>query len=164
MFRSFIFLLMLISFSPVWALSSDRQQPIAIEADQVDIDERAGISTYRGNVRLTQGSLRMQAEQVVVHSRERAVQKVIATGQPATFSQRPDNADEDVQASAEEVEYDAVKGTLLLQHQATFTQGMNLFQGNRIEYDMQNDTVAASSKEDSPSRVQVIIHPGTLEK
>jgi lipopolysaccharide export system protein LptA len=39
------------------ALSSDREQPINLEADAADIDDLKGISIYTGNVVLTQGSM-----------------------------------------------------------------------------------------------------------
>ena len=40
--------------SPALSLSSDRNQPAYMEADQVTIDDQAGTSVYKGNVKLTQ--------------------------------------------------------------------------------------------------------------
>ena len=42
-----------------WALGSDRQQPIHIKADHITVNEKKGFSIYRGNVLMTQGTLRV---------------------------------------------------------------------------------------------------------
>ena len=45
--------LMLILAGPAtFALESDKQQPIELAADSVDIDESKGVSIYRGDVDL----------------------------------------------------------------------------------------------------------------
>ena len=46
----------------VMAMTGDREQPIHIEADSVDIDDKKGVSIYRGNVRMTQGSIVLTAD------------------------------------------------------------------------------------------------------
>ena len=43
------------------ALSSDKDQPIELAADSVDVDEGKGVSTYKGNVDLRQGSMKLLA-------------------------------------------------------------------------------------------------------
>ena len=151
--------------APLWAASSDRNKPIEIEADRVDINERQGLSSYQGNVVMRQGSIRMRADSIVVKTENRALISVKAQGRPANFSQRPDNASADVQAQAQNVDYQAQKGLLVLTSGARFQQGVNQFSGNRIEYDMQQNIVSAQGSEQGPSsRVQVIIHPDTLEQ
>ena len=55
--RAMIFALCL-GFVPaaLWALASDREQPITVEADGVEINDRTGVSVYKGNVVIRQGS------------------------------------------------------------------------------------------------------------
>ncbi len=142
------------------ALSTDAQQPIRIEADSVLIDEARGVSVYRGNVRYSQGSTQLSAEEVTLHSADRKhVDKVMATGAPATFRQRPDNQDQDVRGQARHIEYQAEGGRLLLQDEAHLWHIGNEFAGNRIEYDTRAETVKAQRDESGAERVQVIIQP-----
>ncbi|MDH5228994.1 MAG: lipopolysaccharide transport periplasmic protein LptA [Gammaproteobacteria bacterium] len=157
-----LFLLSLFGLS-AWALSSDKNQPIQIEADQVKIDDRTGLSTYQGNVRLNQGSMLVHAEKVIVHSENRKLTKVIADGNPARFSQRPDGALKDVEATAQHVEYETIGGVLTLKEKAKFQQGSNFFQGNLIVYETHLDVVRASKSPQGKGRVQVVIEPQTLE-
>jgi len=148
--------------TPVVALTSDKEQPINIEADQVDIDERNGVSTYTGKVTLSQGTLHMSADTVVVYTHERRLIKMVASGNPAKFRQRPDDATQDVQAKAKQVEYRAPEGIVLLKDDAELRQGDNSFAGARIEYDSARNAVRASGSTPGSGRVQVIIQPATL--
>ena len=142
------------------ALSSDKQQPIHIEADSVVIDDAQGTAVYRGNVHYSQGSTHLEAEEVTVYSKDRQkVDKVVAVGNPAVFRQRPDNQDQDMRGQAGHIEYFAGAEQVILEKDAHLWQGKNEFAGSRIEYDTANQTVKALNSGDEEGRVQVIIQP-----
>ena len=63
-FVQLLLLLGLLLFTPLpaSALSSDAQQPIQIEADSLVVRDKENTSTYTGNVRLNQGSLKIRCE------------------------------------------------------------------------------------------------------
>ena len=65
-----------------WALSSDKDQPVLVEADSADIDDAKNMSVYSGNVEIQQGSLRILADKVTVYHEERKPQRIVAEGQP----------------------------------------------------------------------------------
>jgi len=144
----------------VLALSTDKQQPIRIEADSVVIDDAKGTALYRGNVRYAQGSTHLEADEVTVYSADRQkVDKVVATGKPATFRQRPDNADEDMRGQAERVVYFAAEQRVVLEGDAHLWQRKNEFAGSRIEYETAKETVKAFRSGGDQGRVHVIIQP-----
>ncbi|MBA1331005.1 LptA protein, partial [Candidatus Endoriftia persephone str. Guaymas] len=64
-------LLLLLLLLPLQAraLSGDREQPIYLEADSVEIDEASGVSVYIGNVVVSQGSMRLEADKMWIHRR-----------------------------------------------------------------------------------------------
>ena len=145
---------------PALALSSDKQQPIHIEADSVVIDDAKGTAVYRGNVRYTQGSTHLEAEEVTVYSTDsQKVDKVVADGNPATFRQRQDDQQQDMRGQAAHIEYFAADERVILENDAHLWQGKNEFAGSRIEYDTAKETVKARKAEDDKGRVQVIIQP-----
>lgn len=153
---------MLLAFalmSPVHALSTDSQQPINIEADSVDIDNQQGISVYKGNVVMTQGSIRLSGDVVTVYSPNQVLQKAVAEGNPAKYKQRPDNKEEDMRAQAQRMEYFADTEKLILLEGAHVWQGKDEFSGNKIEYDTKRSIVQASKAPSGKERVQVIIQP-----
>lgn len=144
----------------VQALSSDKHQPIHIEADSVTIDDGRGVAVYRGNVRYTQGSAELTADEVTVYSADRKqVDKAVASGAPATFRQRPDNKDEDMRGQAMHIEYFANEERVVLEIDARLWQGRNEFTGNRIEYRAGDEIVQAQKAPDGGQRVQVILQP-----
>lgn len=145
---------------PALALSSDKQQPIHIEADSVVIDDARGTAVYRGNVRYTQGSTHLEADEVTVYSADRHnVDKAVADGKPATFRQRLDNQGEDMRGQALHIEYFAADERVVLQGDAHLWQGKNEFSGSRIDYDTVKEIVKAAKAAADESRVQVIIQP-----
>ena len=54
-------LLALLPLAPAYALSTDKDQPIHVEANSVEIDDRKGISIYQGDGDDKHGSINMTA-------------------------------------------------------------------------------------------------------
>ena len=143
-----------------WGLSSDRQQPMMIEADRVELDDAKGVSIYRGRVKVAQGTLLLTGETMTVHNKGNRIEKVIVEGKPATYQQRPDNKDQDVHAKALRMEYYTNPEHIILLKQAEVEQQGDVLRSERIEYDMVKDQVSAGT--DQPDeRVHITIQPKT---
>lgn len=69
-------------FVPVMtmALPADRQQPIKISSDSVDIDNKKGVSVYHGNVVMTQGTTRITGDTITVCTEKREVHAHVIQG------------------------------------------------------------------------------------
>jgi lipopolysaccharide export system protein LptA len=151
--------------SPAWALSGDRDQPIELEADSARIDERTGVSVYTGNVRLTQGSRRLDADRLTVE-RTAEGDRLIAEGKPATFSQQPDDKPEPFEGRALNIDYHTGEDRVILTGEAEVWQGGNRFASERIVYDAASDTVRggqASPGGQPGERVRITIQPQQRE-
>jgi lipopolysaccharide export system protein LptA len=137
------------------ALSSDKEKAIELEADSADLDDKKGISIYRGNVILTQGSTRLNASQLTLyHDKKHKLIRAKAIGSPARFKQRPDGEKIDVSAKASKMIYLLKEETIELYGNALFWQGKNSFRGDKIIYDTKNDIVKASSKKSADGTIQ----------
>lgn len=143
------------------ALESDRAQPIHVRADRVELDNRSGVSTYRGNVTLEQGSLRLAAELLRVHRTGSELDRLEAEGKPVRFRQRPEGATTDIEGEALRLEYRATEDRLLLRGAAWVQQGGDRFSGERIDYDIVHSRVQAQGDGESEGdgRVHAIIQP-----
>ena len=162
----FIGLLMVFGGSPAMALPEDREQPIRITADSASRFEATGETHYTGNVELTQGSLRINADRVVVQQQQNGAGIIVATGNPARLKQTPTEQRGPVTASAERIEYRQDLDTVKLVHNARIEQEGAIVTGATIDYDVGAQQVkasAAASPEDK-QRVEVIIPPGALER
>jgi lipopolysaccharide export system protein LptA len=141
-----------------WALSTDRNQPMSIEADRVELNDSEGVSVYHGNVKVTQGTLVLTGETMTVYNKGDKVEKVVMEGKPATYRQRPDNKDQDVKAKALRMEYYTNPEYIILLKQAEVEQEGDVLRSQRIEYDVVKDKVNAGT--DQPKdRVHITIQP-----
>ena len=81
-------LLLLVLPFQLWALGSDRDQPIEVEADSLEVRESEKIAIYEGNVSLVQGSLELNSDRMVIHFNEtNDLTLMQMTGAPAKFRQ-----------------------------------------------------------------------------
>ncbi len=125
--------------APVLALESDRDQPAVIDAESVDIDFATGKRVYKGNVKLRQGTIKLDADKVEVYFKNGELEKAIAKGNPAVFSQRPDGKPHDVVGKAIFIHLDEINNVITLTKNAILTQGQDSISGKTIVYDMAND-------------------------
>lgn len=140
------------------ALSSDREQPMMIEADRVELDDATGVSIYTGNVKVTQGTLVLTGDRMTVHNRGDDVDKVLMDGTPATYKQRPDGKEHDVHAKSKRMEYHTDPERVILLEQAEVDQAGDVLRSERIVYDVVKDQVNAGT--DQPNeRVIITIQP-----
>jgi len=154
--------LLLLGLAPATcpALSSDRTQPMLIEADRAELNDADGVSTYRGNVKVVQGTLILTGDVMTVHNKDNDVEKVIMDGKPATYKQRPDNKDKDVRAQALRMEYYTNPEYIILLREAEVEQDGNTLNSERIEYDVVKDKVNAGTDQ-AGERVTITIQPKT---
>ena len=64
------------------ALEDDRSKPIHVKADTAERDDKRGITTYRGDVVIDQGSLNIAAQEVIMYG-STSIERIVATGRPA---------------------------------------------------------------------------------
>lgn len=130
------------------ALSTDREQPIHIEADSAEADDARGVTIYKGDVVITQGTLRITGDHVTIHyDDDNDFTKMITLGNPARFRQLPDGK-EDVEANyqrarASRMEYYKADDTIVLIGNAVYGQGGDQVAADRIEYDSRNSRMKA---------------------
>ena len=144
------------------ALKSDRDKPMDIAADRVDVDDNKGISTFRGNVQVTRGSLRMAGDVIVItRDQNGELQTMVATGNPAMYRQRPDNKPNDVIAHANQINYNAKTDIVTLKEQARVDQGNDSFSGESLVYNANLDKVTGQggSGGENNGRVRVRLQP-----
>ena len=144
--------------SPLMALESDKDQPIKIEADHSTFDEPNGIQTLTGNVRITQGSLNIRADKIVLQLQKGVLQRMSGTGTPVTFQQL--NVQQQmVFGESNTIEYSAEETLLTLTGNAKLTQPNQQLSGQIITYNTDTQVVSARKGPADSQPVQIIIQP-----
>ncbi len=142
------------------ALESDQYQPMYIEADAAELDEKQLTSLYIGHVEVTQGSMHIQADEVLVHHKpDRRAEMIIAIGQPVHYRQQLEDDPEEVTGRALRIEYQADREELTLIDEAVLVQGEDRFASDRIVYNRITERVTAGSSAQGRERVKIRIEP-----
>ncbi|MBX3705109.1 MAG: lipopolysaccharide transport periplasmic protein LptA [Pseudomonadales bacterium] len=144
------------------ALPGDADQPIHIRADAAEMDQTSERIVYRGAVRVDQGSLRVDAEQITVEYEDQKVVRIVAQGGPATYRQELENPSGEVVAQATNITYLTRDERLELHGGAFLSQQGNEISGDTIVYDMVAGRVEAVSGEGSP--VRMVLQPAARQR
>ncbi len=151
-------LLMLASLlcAQVHALPSDSSQPVTLEADKATFNEKTGVTSYSGNVVITQGTIRIEADQLVVNlDQKRAIKDATATGRPARFQQQLDSRKGLARGEGNQLFYDARAALLTLSGNAHLQQNGTTFHGENLRYSMNKGDIEATGT--SQRRVRLVI-------
>jgi len=155
--------LLAVSIPNAHALENDSEQEITIDSNTATYDDATATSTYIGSVVSNQGSIHVNSDQLVVHLLNGEAEKLIFTGHPAHFRQKPSENGEDIVGEALTGEYYPKKNLLVLIDNATVTQGNATYASQWIEYDSKHSVVKAGEKASSSKRVHVILKPKTAQ-
>lgn len=154
------------------ALPSDREKPISIEADHAQLDDREGVTQYKGDAILTQGTLRITGDIITFfYDENKQLTKAVAEGKRATYQQVHKPGENPVKAKALKMEYYADRQKIYLIGDGYVWQNGDEFTGNYIEYDIERNVVSANSRPvtvdgetQKKGRVHIIIQPQNTRK
>lgn len=162
-FRFFCLTLMLTtSAQTAYSLESDRDQPVEIESDSAEFDEPAGLTTYRGNVLLVQGSIELLADEIQLRTENDEIVELIATGSPAQYEQLPEPDSEKLYAQSNRIRYLLDQDLIELSGEASLSQQGTTLSGGTILYDVRKHILKASSDgstQNTKERVRVVLPP-----
>jgi len=144
---------------------ADSDKPVHLEADQVSIDDARQVSTFEGKVLLSQGTLSIRGDKLVVVQDKNGFAHGTATGRLASFRQKREGLDEYIEGYGERIEYDTQSETVDFFGQARMTRNKDEVRGDHITYSAKTEIFqvhSAPSQLTNPSdkgRVRVILQP-----
>lgn len=150
----------------VRAESADREQPVNLEADRVEMDDTRKEATFQGNVTLTQGTLMIKADKIIVKQDESGFQYGIAYGKPAHFRQKREGFDDYIEGFSERLEYDGRADKVQMFTNARIQRGGDEVRGDYISYDATTEFFqvvgggkTAATPGNPQGRVRAVIQP-----
>lgn len=153
-----------------YADRSDREKPVNIEANRITVDEAKKVQVFEGDVQLTQGTMMLRAEKIVVSQDVNGYQKGTAYGSAtrlASFRQKREGREEYVEGEAERIEHDAKAEKTELFVRARIKSGLDEVNGQYISYDARSENYIVSGAAPGASqqqtgdqgRVRAVIQP-----
>ncbi|MBC7945615.1 MAG: lipopolysaccharide transport periplasmic protein LptA [Burkholderiales bacterium] len=144
----------------------DSDKPVNLEADRVNIDDAKQVSVFEGNVKLTQGTLAIQADKIVIRQDGSGFQHGIAYGGPVIFKQKREGTNEFIEGYGERVEYDGKSNKIEFFTKARVKRGDDEVRGNYISYDAVSESYQvrgggkeAATANNPQGRVRAVIQP-----
>ena len=162
---------LLVAASPVLAERADRDKPLMLDAGLLTVDDARKIRIFTGDVRITQGTLTILCEKLVVSDDLEGIQSGVATGGPgglAHFKQKREGKEEFVEGEAERIVYDGKAEKTEFFQRAHIKSGRDEVRGQYISYDAKSENYVVSSSPDGSSsastsgpgnRVRAVIQP-----
>lgn len=157
-----LFICLLASTSS-WALTSDQKQPIYINSDSQHLDMKTNKVTFTGNVKLTQGSIHLTADKLVVirNAKTQQLQEMQGYGKPAHFSQKSDEG-KLLKGQANTLVYNVHTDKLIMTTNAELHQDDSVIKGKVITYQIGTQNLEANSGDGQ--RVSTVLQPEQLDK
>ena len=153
---SFLVGALLLAPSLVLAKSSDRNQPMSLDAGhQVGSLEGNGTITMSGGVIVQQGSLDIRSQTGVVTMKDNDITRVVFTGSPVTLKQQMEDGSM-MNASANRIEYDLVNEivTFIGNYTVKTPKGSN--SGQKLVYNLRSGNMESGG---DGTRVKTVIQP-----
>lgn len=157
-------------YSTAYALPTDSQQPIHVQADKADLDNDKGVLIYRGNVIITQGTMKVMGHTVTItRNKDGGVSVMTSDGSPAYFEQQPEINEPVVKAYGNRIQYQVANKKVVLEGNAKVIQKGNTFTGKRAVYDTAKGKISAvgsteKTTKDANGRIQMVIQPEQKKK
>ncbi|MEM7304279.1 MAG: lipopolysaccharide transport periplasmic protein LptA [Pseudomonadota bacterium] len=137
------------------ARSDDSEKPIQIMADTAELNDKTGVSVYRGDVEMIQGTTILTGDTVTVYTVDNEVNKIVSVGELATYQETTDDGDI-VFAEAEEMIYYRDEKKVELFRKAKITQLDNVIRSEYILYLTEEGFIDTGTNTD---RVNIVIQP-----
>lgn len=141
---------------PAAARSSDRQQPMDIQAGhQSGTVDYSQPTTLSGGVNIVQGTLNIDADRAVISFKNGDPAQAVLTGNQAVLKQQMDNGTP-MTAKADRIDYDMLSDVIVLTGNYTVTTQRGSTSGQRLTYNLKSGQVDSGGGEDGRVKVRIL--------
>lgn len=158
----FLGIALILCSSDVFALKSDANKPVQIDADHATLDEKQKQTVFDGNVIITRGSLVVHASKGTANQDIVGDRVIDLFGSPVVFQQLTDDGKQ-VIGQCNHFNYDTKTGLAILTDRAMVRKGKSIIIGDKLTYNTKTEVYSAISDlgngitKKSTGRVTVIL-------
>lgn len=156
---------------PLEGFATDPKQPVEIEADKLEVDDKSKTATFIGNVLAVQGETRLRADRLKAtyapgaNGGRNQVRQIIATGRVHVLSKDDQSADGDW------ARYDVMGRTIIMGDKVVLRQGQNVIRGQKLTINLNTGrsrvtggVSTSTSPESGNGRVKALFTPSQAPK
>ncbi|XKM13895.1 lipopolysaccharide transport periplasmic protein LptA [Orbaceae bacterium ac157xtp] len=155
----------ILAFAQTTPETTINNKPIAIDANNQQIDLQNNTITFTGNVVIEQDNLKMKADTVIIKNMQTKQEQIItAYGKPVYFEQIIINKDGQqlITGQSEQLIYSVKQNTVKLIGNAQLKQNDNQITSDTITYDINKQNI--QSKSSKGNRVKTTIIPNQVKR
>ena len=136
----------------------DASKPLDVKADKMDADQKKEISTFTGNVVVTQGRFTLIGNRMVVKTREGRLADIMVYGNPAHFKKYDYKHKSWVNGEAMQIHYvtEPVRTLTLLKNAKVVRANGERMSGETIHYRLKTHTVEVKGGKQG-GRVHIVL-------
>lgn len=154
-------IVLLIAFTPVFAMPDDRNQTAQLNANSADLNQQTHSGEYKGDVQFDQGTTHLRAVRAITKGNQQNKLTFAAafgdTSSPAHYWEQIAIDKPLLHAYAQEIRYYPERHLIELVGEARVIQGNDSFSAPKISYDTLKQHVVTQS--DGKQRTIIIFHP-----
>lgn len=129
------------------ASAIDRSLPIELEADRTEYDAVSQVGKFFGNITITQGPLRIQADEAWFYQQGEETRLIRLKGGPVTFVQKGATAEEQFDGKSLEVEYYVMDQKVVFIDQVELVRPDMQLKSDRVRYDLTANQVMGGGED-----------------
>lgn len=139
-----------------WAKSSDRNQPMSIDAGhQSGSIEGSGTTVMSGGVIVQQGTLDVRSDRGEIIMRNDEIARVVFIGSPATLKQQMEDGSP-MSATANRIDYDTINDVVTFTGNYTVKSPKGSNSGQKMVYNLKTGNMESGG---DGTRVKTVIQP-----
>ena len=143
----------------------DNKQPIQIEADRLEVEDKKGTAHFKGNVNVVQGSTILKSGSLRVYyfsgknggGSNSKIKRIEASGGVAVRSK-------DQNATADSAVFNMQAETVVMRGNVVISQGPNIASGCVLRVDMKTGAGKLEPCKNGSGRVKILLNPGSAPK
>ncbi len=149
--RSTLLVLAYLVAAPVFG----SQTTIYLRAQHIEVDQKSGLSTYRGKVFLRRGNLSFNANKAIVKQGNSNIESLTAFGNPIVIRTRGGNNGLLTTITGQRLNYLAESNRVVITGNVVTRQGDDVIRSTKVIYRVDDDSIVAESKNRS-ARVKAV--------
>lgn len=159
--------------------SQNRDKPVNIEADSLEVREKDKQAIFSGSVKVVQGDTTLKARSLIVHYEEAAkdgkkpAQNTMPAAQPGPGGSRQISKlqakggvivlQKEQTVTGNEALFDMKTNTVMLTGNVVLTQGQNILRGERLTVDLNSGVSRVEAGSSAGGRVQGLFLPSSAD-
>lgn len=128
---------------------------IYLRAQHIEVDQKSGLSTYRGKVYLRRGNLSFRANKAIVRQGNSDIESLTAFGSPVVITTRDRNSGLLTTITGQRLNYLAKTNRVVITGNVVTRQGDDVIRSTKVIYRVDDESLVAESKNRS-ARVKAV--------